>query len=279
MRPIRYAILALALSCASVPALAAAPCGGDFGAWLQGVKQEAAAQGISQRAIAAGLAGVTPDPGCISLDRGQHVFSQSFEQFSGRMVPPRAWTRDAPDAAIRLGVQPHRAAVRRARRRDRRHLGARDRLRRQLGKIPDHPLAGDARLRLPPPGQVSRRTDRRAEHRRPRRHGASRHARRLGGRDRPDPVPALVLSEIRRRFRRQRPPAISSTACPTCSPRRRTISRATAGSAASRGAKAPPISRCCCSGTSRRSTPRPSPISPSSLRAADSSAASCGEMP
>ncbi len=26
-----------------------APCGGDFGAWLQGVKQEAAAHGISQR--------------------------------------------------------------------------------------------------------------------------------------------------------------------------------------------------------------------------------------
>jgi lytic murein transglycosylase len=32
---------------------------------------------------------LTPDPKVISYDRGQHVFKQSFEQFSGRMVPPR----------------------------------------------------------------------------------------------------------------------------------------------------------------------------------------------
>jgi lytic murein transglycosylase len=71
------------------PTLAAAPCGGDFGAWLEGVKQEAASQGISQRAIAAGLAGVTYDPGIIARDHAQGVFKQSFEEFSGRMVPPR----------------------------------------------------------------------------------------------------------------------------------------------------------------------------------------------
>jgi lytic murein transglycosylase len=32
---------------------------------------------------------VTYDPSVISHDRGQRVFKQSFEQFSGRMVPPR----------------------------------------------------------------------------------------------------------------------------------------------------------------------------------------------
>jgi lytic murein transglycosylase len=80
-------VLTMALSAG--PTLAAAPCGGDFGTWLEGVKQEAAAQGISQRAIAAGLSGVTYDPGIIVRDNAQGVFRQSFEQFSGRMVPPR----------------------------------------------------------------------------------------------------------------------------------------------------------------------------------------------
>ena len=43
----------------ATPQSATAPCGGDFGAWLQTFKTEAAAQGISQRAIQAGLTGVT----------------------------------------------------------------------------------------------------------------------------------------------------------------------------------------------------------------------------
>ena len=50
------------LGCVCASAQATAPCGGDFGAWLQGVKTEAAAQGISQRAIQSGLGGITPDP-------------------------------------------------------------------------------------------------------------------------------------------------------------------------------------------------------------------------
>jgi len=66
-----------------------APCGGDFTAWLAGVKQDAAAAGVSQRAIQAALAGVTYDPTIIARDHAQGVFKQSFEQFSGRMVPPR----------------------------------------------------------------------------------------------------------------------------------------------------------------------------------------------
>jgi len=83
-------ILALTVLAGPSGALAAAaPCGGDFGAWLQGVKQEAAADGISQRAIQAALAGVTYDPTIIARDHAQGVFHQSFEQFSGRMVPPR----------------------------------------------------------------------------------------------------------------------------------------------------------------------------------------------
>ena len=89
MRLLTLICFAAALAAMAMPARAAAPCGGDFGAWLQGVKAEAAADGISQRAIQSALAGVTYDPTIIARDHAQGVFKQSFEQFSGRMVPPR----------------------------------------------------------------------------------------------------------------------------------------------------------------------------------------------
>jgi lytic murein transglycosylase len=91
--PARLVLLALWLcfwlGFAAVPASAAAPCGGDFNAWLDGFKQEAAAAGISAQTIQSALAGVTFDPTIIARDHAQGVFRQSFEQFSGRMVPPR----------------------------------------------------------------------------------------------------------------------------------------------------------------------------------------------
>lgn len=85
------ALSAFAALATAAPALAA-PCqanSGSFENWLSGVRSEAAAAGVPQRAIEASLAGVTPDPSVLSHDRGQKVFRQSFEQFSGRMVPPR----------------------------------------------------------------------------------------------------------------------------------------------------------------------------------------------
>ena len=72
--------LALTASIASAePALAAVACGsGNFDAWLTDFRTEAAAKGISQQAIAGGLAGVTLDQSVLSRDRSQKVFSQSF---------------------------------------------------------------------------------------------------------------------------------------------------------------------------------------------------------
>jgi lytic murein transglycosylase len=81
--------LVLWLGVLAVPAAADAPCGGDFATWLQGVEREAAGQGISQQTIDSALGGVTYDPTIIARDHAQGVFRQSFEQFSGRMVPPR----------------------------------------------------------------------------------------------------------------------------------------------------------------------------------------------
>src|SRR3954452_1447350 len=82
-----FALGALAIATAS--SAHATACGGNFDAWLAEFKTEAAAKGIAQSAINAGLAGVTPDQSVLSRDKSQRVFSQSFEQFSGRMIPPR----------------------------------------------------------------------------------------------------------------------------------------------------------------------------------------------
>ena len=89
----RFSVPALAgavlLLISAAPSLAA-PCGsGAFEAWLEDFKKEAAAKGISQSAIQAGLTGVTIDKTVLARDHSQKVFSQSFEEFSGRMVPPR----------------------------------------------------------------------------------------------------------------------------------------------------------------------------------------------
>jgi lytic murein transglycosylase len=82
--------IAASLLCLSLaaPLRAAAPCGGDFETWLSEFEDEAAAAGISHRAIAASLDGVTPDPAVLSRDNHQGVFRQTFEQFSGRMISP-----------------------------------------------------------------------------------------------------------------------------------------------------------------------------------------------
>jgi lytic murein transglycosylase len=88
-RPTHWLLLWLALAASPAAALADAPCGGDFDAWLAGVKQEAASQGISGATIQSALAGVSYDRSIIARDHAQGVFHQSFDQFAGRMVPPR----------------------------------------------------------------------------------------------------------------------------------------------------------------------------------------------
>jgi len=89
LRPLFNALVAGAILLTPVSALAATCGTGSFEAWLADFKIEAAAKGISQSAIAAGLNGVTLDQSVLSRDHNQKVFQQSFEEFSGRMVPPR----------------------------------------------------------------------------------------------------------------------------------------------------------------------------------------------
>jgi len=74
---------------ALTPAAHAASCGSTgagFGPWLANFKKQAAAEGISQGSINAGLGSVTYDPRIIRLDRNQKSFKLSFEQFYARRV-------------------------------------------------------------------------------------------------------------------------------------------------------------------------------------------------
>jgi lytic murein transglycosylase len=65
-----------------------APCrtSGSYESWLAAFEREAAAKGISQRAIAAAAPALTYDQRIVNIDRGQRVFTQTFLQFSGRMA-------------------------------------------------------------------------------------------------------------------------------------------------------------------------------------------------
>ena len=87
--PFRAVALAALLVTSAAPALAA-PCGtGSFENWLEDFKKEAASKGISSAAIQAGLTGIALDKSVLTRDQSQKVFSQTFEEFSGRMIPPR----------------------------------------------------------------------------------------------------------------------------------------------------------------------------------------------
>jgi lytic murein transglycosylase len=101
----------------AAPGLAAAQsCGNGpegFGHWLENAKAQAAKQGISRGAIDSALAGVSYDTTVIRLDRNQHSFKLSFEQFYAR----------------RVGT----ALVRRAKERLARHRAVFDRVEQQFG--------------------------------------------------------------------------------------------------------------------------------------------------
>lgn len=76
--------VAFLLAASALPA-AAQECGGDFAVWKQGVSAEATAAGVGQAGHEA-LAIATLDEKVLARDRSQGVFSQTFNQFSGRMI-------------------------------------------------------------------------------------------------------------------------------------------------------------------------------------------------
>ena len=67
----------------------------SFERWFEEFRREAAAQGISQRAIAAASPFLVYDARIVAIDRGQRFFAQTFVDFSGKMVPPYRIQRGA----------------------------------------------------------------------------------------------------------------------------------------------------------------------------------------
>jgi lytic murein transglycosylase len=89
------AAAAAVLTLTAAPAFAA-QCNhkGGFPAFIADIKKEAAAKGVSQRGLSA-LDGVAIDNAVLAADRNQKHFSQTFEQFSGRMVSRDRLTKGA----------------------------------------------------------------------------------------------------------------------------------------------------------------------------------------
>jgi membrane-bound lytic murein transglycosylase B len=85
-RFIAAALGGTALFAATAPALAV-QCNhkGGFPAFIADFKKDAGKQGISKSGLAA-LDGLAIDDKVLAADRRQHVFKQSFEEFSGRMI-------------------------------------------------------------------------------------------------------------------------------------------------------------------------------------------------
>lgn len=80
---------ALVLILANTSAGVAAQCGSGpqgFQNWLQSFKQKAISEGISSQTVSRALLGITYDPKVIHLDRSQHSFKLSFQQFYARRV-------------------------------------------------------------------------------------------------------------------------------------------------------------------------------------------------
>jgi membrane-bound lytic murein transglycosylase B len=61
----------------------------DFSAWLQGVREEAKAAGISETTLDQALVGIEPIPRVIELDRRQPEFTLTFKQYLKRVVNDR----------------------------------------------------------------------------------------------------------------------------------------------------------------------------------------------
>ncbi|CCV07817.1 putative transglycolase [Mesorhizobium metallidurans STM 2683] len=82
---LRFEILAALLLTASALPAAAQQCGGDFEAWKQGVAAEARAAGVGSAGLDA-LEKATIDDKVLARDRSQGVFTQTFLEFSNRMI-------------------------------------------------------------------------------------------------------------------------------------------------------------------------------------------------
>jgi lytic murein transglycosylase len=76
----------------------AAPCGGDFAAFVRAMKQEAVSQGQQQPVVDAFFKGVQQDSRVLKADRSQGVFRKSFLEFSQSLISKNRVVNGAANA-------------------------------------------------------------------------------------------------------------------------------------------------------------------------------------
>ncbi|MCC6001841.1 MAG: lytic murein transglycosylase [Pararhodobacter sp.] len=90
MRPVRFAAAlagVLAFSALAMPANAqSVPCGGNFNAFIDGLRSEAMGQGIPRDVVDRFFRSVSRDQRVIDRDRGQGFFTRPFVDFSRQLI-------------------------------------------------------------------------------------------------------------------------------------------------------------------------------------------------
>lgn len=95
MRPLLVSLpLAILLSGPAV-----AQCGGDFGAFVQGLRSEVQARGLSAGQAEAFFRGVHQDARVLKADRSQGVFRKDFSEFSSAVISQNRLTNGAKMSA------------------------------------------------------------------------------------------------------------------------------------------------------------------------------------
>lgn len=81
----KLSMIAAALLAAN-SAMAATPCGGNWGSFVNGLKQEAMSRGHSAATVDRFFSGVAQDQAVLKADRAQGVFQKPFVEFSRRLI-------------------------------------------------------------------------------------------------------------------------------------------------------------------------------------------------
>jgi lytic murein transglycosylase len=96
--------LTLALATVSAPVRAEVPCGGSFAAFVEGVRNEARANGLPETAIRSFFSGVQQNPAVLKADRAQGVFRKDFLEFSRAVISQNRLTTGAAQTKKQAGI-------------------------------------------------------------------------------------------------------------------------------------------------------------------------------
>lgn len=100
----RHIAATLSMLLAGTSLAAAQQCGGDFGQFLEGVRTEATAKGLSASAVDTAISNMRLDPKVLAADRAQGVFAQDWQQFATRMVNGYRLTQGRANLEKHAGV-------------------------------------------------------------------------------------------------------------------------------------------------------------------------------